>query len=71
MKVNWKRGLFRCCVIAWIFWLVRIAWQSEIMAPNHLISGLLIILIGGLVLPALFLLGLRWVIDGFRATEPA
>ncbi|ULU26783.1 hypothetical protein DYST_03731 [Dyella terrae] len=69
MSVNWKRGITRCYVVAWVPWLISVALRSELLTPDHLIKGLISTVIVGVMAPALLLLGIRWAIDGFRASE--
>lgn len=65
--MNWKRGITRLYVLAWVGWVVFILVRSaSIINWSHVLPAITAIFVACVLAPAMLLWGLRWAIDGFR-----
>lgn len=69
MQPTWIRGVTRVYIVLWALWLaillVRLAALPPILWKINPGTILGASAIAGIVIPALLLLGLRWVLAGF------
>ena len=69
MQPTWIRGVTRVYIVLWALWLaillVRLAALPPILWKINPCTILGASAIAGIVIPALLLLGLRWVLAGF------